>query len=139
VFVMVALSVVLVRRGPIVGLVWALAGGILVSPYAPMYSGLPYVLGVPAVYAIAPSLAIGYVLTAVLAEQATPLSAVILLFAALLVPYRVDRRGTPPIWPYLERAIGRRREFGATLRSGPAGPSPAPPETPPHELSSSES
>jgi hypothetical protein len=97
------------------------------------------VLGVPAVYAIAPSLAIGYVLTAVLAEQATPLSAVILLFAALLVPYRVDRRGTPPIWPYLERAIGRRREFGATLRSGPAGPSPAPPETPPHELSSSES
>jgi hypothetical protein len=118
---MVALSVVLVRRGPIVGLVWALAGGILVSPYAPMYSGLPYVLGVPAVYAIAPTLAIGYVLTAVLAEQATPLSAVILLFASLLVPYRFDRRGRPPIWSHLERARGPHPE--TAVRSDPVRPS----------------
>lgn len=103
VFVVVALLFVLYRRGETVGLVWALAGGILVSPYAPMYSGLPLVLAMPAVYAIAPGLAVAYALTVVLAEQATPLSSVVLLLAGLLMPYRLDRRGTPPIAAYLPR------------------------------------
>jgi hypothetical protein len=104
VFVVVALVFVLLRRGETVGLVWAVAGGILVSPYAPMYSGLPLVLALPAVYAIAPGLAVAYALTAVLAEQATPLSSVILLLAALMLPYRLDRRGRPPLWSYLPGA-----------------------------------
>jgi hypothetical protein len=103
VFVMIALFVVLLRRGEKVGLVWALAGGILVSPYAPMYSGMPLLLAMPAVYSIAPGLAVAYALTAILCEQATPLSATILLLAALLVPYRLDRRGTPPLWSLLPR------------------------------------
>jgi hypothetical protein len=102
-FVMIALLVVLLRRGERVGLVWALAGGILVSPYAPMYSGMPLVLAMPAVYAIAPGLAVAFAITVVLCEQATPLSATILLLAALLLPYRFDRRGRPPLWSYLPR------------------------------------
>jgi hypothetical protein len=100
-FVMIALFVVLLRRGEVVGLVWAIAGGILVSPYAPMYSGLPYVLAMPALFSIAPGLAVGYALTVVFAEQATPLSATIVLLVALLLPYRFDRRGKPPLWSYL--------------------------------------
>jgi hypothetical protein len=100
-FVMLALSYVLLRRGEVVGLVWAVAGGILVSPYAPMYSGLPLVLAMPAVYAIAPGLAVAYAMTVVLAEQATPLSATLLLLVGLLLPYRLDRRGRPPLWSYL--------------------------------------
>jgi hypothetical protein len=87
------------------------------------------VLGVPAVYAIAPSLAIGYVLTAVLAEQATPLSAVILLFAALLLPYRFDRRGQAPILAYLDRFAVRRRGLRGPIRAEPSARS-----TPRHEL-----
>lgn len=101
VFVLLALLYVLYRRGETVGLVWALAGGILVSPYAPMYSGLPLVLAMPAVYAIAPGLAVAYALTIVVAEQATPLSSVVLLLAGLVLPYGLDRRGKPPIAAYL--------------------------------------
>jgi hypothetical protein len=101
IFIVVALVYVLLRRGEIVGLVWAVAGGILISPYAPMYSGLPLLLAMPAVYSIAPGLAVAYALTVVLAEQATPLSATVLLLASLLIPYRLDRRGRPPLWSYL--------------------------------------
>jgi hypothetical protein len=100
-FVMLALAYVLMRRGERVGLVWAVAGGVLVSPYAPMYSGLPLVLALPAVHAIAPSLAVAYALTVVFAEQATPLSATALLLVSLLIPYRLDRRGRPPLHAYL--------------------------------------
>lgn len=121
-FVIVALLYVLYRRGETVGLVWAVAGGILVSPYAPMYSGLPLVLALPAVYAIAPGLAVAYALTVVLAEQATPLSAVVLLLAGLLMPYRFDRRGIPPIAAHLPA-----RWRGASLAPGtkPAADPPA--------------
>lgn len=96
-FVMLALAYVLMRRGERVGLVWAVAGGVLVSPYAPMYSGMPLILALPAVFALAPGLAVAYALTIVSAEQATPLSSAILLLASLLVPYRLDRRGLPPL------------------------------------------
>ena len=116
VFVMVALFFVLLRRGQMVGLIWAVAGGILVSPYAPMYSGLPFVLALPAVYSIAPGLAVAYALTVVLAEQATPLSAVVVLLAGLLLPYRYDRRGRPPIRAYVERLFRHRGEVDQTFR-----------------------
>lgn len=108
-FVFLALVYVLLRRGPTVGFVWAIAGGILVSPYAPMYSGLPFVLALPAIYTIAPGLAVAYALTVVFAEQATPLSATVVLLAGLLLPYRLDRRGRPPIWTHLTRWSGRAR------------------------------
>lgn len=104
-FTFLALAYVLWRRGEVVGLVWAIAGGILVSPYAPMYSGLPYVLALPALAGIAPALAVGYALIVIATEQATPLSAVVILLASLLLPYRFDRRGRTPLAEMLaERA-----------------------------------
>lgn len=120
-FVFLALVYVLLRRGPTVGLAWAIAGGILVSPYAPMYSGLPFVLALPAVYAIAPGLAVAYALTVVFAEQATPLSATVVLLAGLLLPYRLDRRGRPPIWTYVTRRTGQ-GPTAPTTTLDPAGP-----------------
>jgi hypothetical protein len=65
----------------------------------------------PAVYRIAPGLAVAFALTVVAAEQATPLSSVVLLLAALLLPYRLDRRGRPPIMSYLpgERSVRAER------------------------------
>jgi hypothetical protein len=119
-FVFVALIYVLLRRGPAVGLLWAIAAGILVSPYAPMYSGLPFVLGLPAVYAIGPGLAVAYALTAVFAEQATPLSATVILLASLLLPYRLDRRGRPPISSFQARRAGQAAASGPSVTLDPA-------------------
>jgi hypothetical protein len=107
-FVMVAIAYVLMRRGETVGLVWAVAGGVLVSPYAPMYSGLPLLLALPAVYRIAPGLAVAYALTIVLAEQATPLSSTVLLLGSLMIPHRLDRRSIARIRIDL---LPRRREI----------------------------
>jgi hypothetical protein len=129
-FVFLALLYVLLRRGPTVGLVWAVAGGILVSPYAPMYSGLPFVLALPAVYAIAPGLAVAYALTVVLAEQATPLSAVAVLLAGLLLPYRFDRRGRTPVSIILGRRVAPRARARSPHRDVPS-PVSVGPETPP--------
>ena len=119
-FVVLALLYVLLRRGPTVGLLWAIAGGILVSPYAPMYSGLPFILGVPSLYAIAPGLAVAYALTAVFAEQATPLSATAVLLASLLLPYRLDRRGRPPIRALLAARTGQAAPSGTSAALDPA-------------------
>jgi hypothetical protein len=102
-FVLLALAYVLARRGPTVGLLWAIAAGILVSPYAPMYSGLQFVLALPALNAIAPALAVAYALVVVACEQATPLSAVVVLLGGLMLPYRFDRRGRPPLAELLAR------------------------------------
>jgi Glycosyltransferase family 87 len=54
----VALLLVLARRGPRTGLVWALASGILLVPYAGTYSALPMVLALPAIGPLAPALAL---------------------------------------------------------------------------------
>ena len=52
------LVLVLARRGPRTGLVWVLASGILLVPYAGTYSALPIVLALPAIGPLAPALAL---------------------------------------------------------------------------------
>jgi len=48
------LGLVLWRRGPRVGLVWAAASGILLAPYAGTYAALPIALALPAIGPLAP-------------------------------------------------------------------------------------
>jgi hypothetical protein len=54
----VALLFVLARRGSRVGLAWATASGILLAPYVGTYGALPIALALPAIGALAPSLAL---------------------------------------------------------------------------------
>jgi len=53
-----ALLLILVRRGPRVGMAWAAASGILLAPYAGTYSALPIALALPAIGPLAPALAL---------------------------------------------------------------------------------
>ena len=53
-----ALLLVLVRRGPRVGLAWATASGILLAPYVGTYGALPIAIALPAIGPLAPALAL---------------------------------------------------------------------------------
>ncbi len=55
---LVALLLVLARRGARVGLTWAVASGILLAPYVGTYGALPLVLALPAIGPLAPVLAL---------------------------------------------------------------------------------
>jgi Glycosyltransferase family 87 len=54
----VSLVLVLIRRGPRVGLAWAAASGILLAPYVGTYGALPVALALPAIGPLAPGLAL---------------------------------------------------------------------------------
>jgi len=53
-----ALLLVLARRGPRVGLAWAMASGILLAPYVGTYGALPIAVALPAIGPLAPALAL---------------------------------------------------------------------------------
>ena len=54
----VGLLLVLWRRGPRTGLVWAAASGILLAPYVGTYGALPIAVALPAIGPLAPALAL---------------------------------------------------------------------------------
>lgn len=83
----VALVAVLLLRGPATGLVWALASGILIAPYAGTYSALPIVLALPLLTGPAPLLALAVVAVSPIATtHPLPIYAATLLLAALRLP-----------------------------------------------------
>jgi hypothetical protein len=100
--VAVALVVVLLRRGPDTGLVWASAAGLLIAPYAGTYSALTLALAVPVLLRSFPNLTLGLVaLSPILTTHPLPFLAAGVLVAGLAIreeraPRRViEPAGTP--------------------------------------------
>ena len=80
-----AFVLVLRTRGPIVGLIWALGTGILVSPYVGDYALLPMAVGWPMFLGLVPILAIASAALGMLASVLFyPLVALLLLILLLL-------------------------------------------------------
>jgi Glycosyltransferase family 87 len=88
----VGLVLVLTRRGPGVGLVWAVTSGILLAPYAGTYAALPIAVALPFIGASAPLFALAIVaLSPIATTHPLPLYAAAILLAALAL--REPRRG----------------------------------------------
>jgi len=123
----VGLLVVLASRGPTVGLVWAVAAGILITPYAGQYAALPIALALPALVVVAPWLAFAIVALAPIAvEHPLPVYAASILIASLSV-----REPTPPpmpwrsrrfAWPFLSEVAAVQGSVRATGSAGTTGP-----------------
>jgi hypothetical protein len=80
----VGLVLVLARRGPDVGLVWAVTSGILLAPYAGTYSALPIAVALPVIGPRAPWLALGIVaLSPIATTHPLPFYAAAILLAVL--------------------------------------------------------
>ena len=80
----IGLIVVLARRGPLVGLVWAVTAGILLAPYAGTYSALPIAIVIPALAIRAPVLAWSIVAASPIATtHPLPIYAAAILLASL--------------------------------------------------------
>jgi len=86
----VAFVIVLLRRGPIVGLAWATAVGVLIAPYAGIYASLPMLVALPGLAAISPG--VGWLATAIIVLVApwSPISAGALMAFTLIVPPATD-------------------------------------------------
>jgi hypothetical protein len=80
----IGLVLVLARRGPHVGLVWAVTSGILLAPYARNYSALPIAVALPMIGPRAPWLALAIVaLSPIATTHPLPLYAAAILLTAL--------------------------------------------------------
>lgn len=78
------LVLVLARRGPAVGLVWAVTAGILLAPYAGTYSALPAVIALPVLLPSLPVLALVLVaISPIATTHPLPLFAAVILLGAL--------------------------------------------------------
>lgn len=100
----VGLLVVLARRGPIVGLTWAVAVGLLIAPYAGTYAALPIAVAIPPLARVAPWLAFAIVaVSPVAVTHPLPIFAGAILVASLAVsdlePARVAWRLRGFTWP----------------------------------------
>jgi hypothetical protein len=107
----VGLVVVLVRRGPGVGLVWAVTSGILLAPYAGTYAALPIVLALPVIGSRAPWMALAIVAVSPIATtHPLPFYAAAILVAALALSDEPDTRWRPGAVPTVRtRERGQQR------------------------------
>jgi len=81
-----AFVLVLAKRGPGVGLVWAVTCGILLAPYAGTYSALPIAVALPVIGPVAPLLALAIVAVSPIATtHPLPIYAAAILVAALFL------------------------------------------------------
>ena len=87
------LVLVLRTRGPVVGLIWALGNGILVSPYAGDYALLPMVVGWPLLLGVTPIVAIGSAGLSMFASVLFYPVVALLLVILLLLPRGIERDG----------------------------------------------
>ena len=92
-----AFVVILMKRGPVTGLAWAVAVGVLIAPYAGIYASLPMLVALPGLARIAPGAAWLAALVIVLVAPWSPISAAILIAISLIVPPAKDPRETAPI------------------------------------------
>jgi hypothetical protein len=81
---------VLARRGPIVGLAWAGAVGVMIAPYAGIYASLPMLVALPGLASIAPAGAWFSALAIALVAPWSPISAVGLMAFTLIMPQGRD-------------------------------------------------
>lgn len=89
----IGLLLVLARRGPRVGLVWAVTSGILLAPYAGTYSALPIAVALPVIGPGAPWLALAIVaLSPIATTHPLPLYAAAILLGSLVLRDAPDAR-----------------------------------------------
>jgi hypothetical protein len=87
-----AFMIVLRRRGPVTGLAWAGAVGVLIAPYAGIYSSLPMLVALPGLATIAPGAAWLAASIMILVAPWSPISAGLLMAIVLIVPPAKDPR-----------------------------------------------
>jgi hypothetical protein len=93
-----ALVIVLVRRGALVGLVWAATAGLLLAPYAGTYAALPIALAVPGLVAAAPVLALAIVgVSPIATTHPLPVYAALIMLAVLKLPNGVPILEKPAV------------------------------------------
>jgi hypothetical protein len=97
----VALLGVLARRGPIVGLTWAVTAGLLIAPYAGTYAALPIAIAILPLAGPAPWLALAIV---AVSPVATTIPLPVYAGAILLASLAVHERPARPI-PWRLRAF----------------------------------
>lgn len=111
----VGLLLVLARRGPRVGLVWAVASGILLAPYAGTYSALPIALALPAIGPGRPWLVLAIVAASPIATtHPLPFYAAAILLAALTLR---EPRTTVSGWTWTRRGASS-VDPGAAVTAG---------------------
>jgi len=80
----VCFLVVVARRGPITGLIWAATAGLLIAPNTGTYAALPVVVGLSVLAPLAPYLALALVaISPIATTHPLPLYAAVILVAAL--------------------------------------------------------
>jgi hypothetical protein len=80
----IGLVIVLVRRGPLVGLVWAVTSGLLLAPYAGAVAALPIALAMPGLLRAAPALALAIAAVSPIATtHPLPIYATLIMLVAL--------------------------------------------------------
>jgi hypothetical protein len=119
----IALLVVLARRGPIVGLTWAVTAGLLIAPYAGTYAALPITIAILPLASVAPWLAFAVVAVSPIATTIPlPIYAGAILVASLaarerragLIPWRLraftwpERGPDPDIADRTDHGLGGR-------------------------------
>jgi len=96
----VALLLVLARRGPRIGLAWAMASGILLAPYVGTYGALPIAVALPAIGPLAPVLALVIVaISPIATTHPLPFYAAGIVLASLALRERRtagENMGLPP-------------------------------------------
>ena len=96
----VALLLVLARRGPRIGLAWAMASGILLAPYVGTYGALPIAVALPAIGPLAPALALVIVaISPIATTHPLPFYAAGIVLASLALRERRtagENMGLPP-------------------------------------------
>lgn len=92
----VSLVIVLLRRGPVTGLVWVTAAGVFLAPYTGIYAGLPLLVALPVLIGVAPWLAAFATAVVLAAGFLYPVVGATVLLVALLIPRALDPpRGQP--------------------------------------------
>jgi hypothetical protein len=89
---LMGLVYVLLRRGPNTGITWAATSGLLIAPYAGVYSALPIALAIPGLARATPGWALAIAAVSPIATtHPLPLYAAAILLAALLVREPTER------------------------------------------------
>ncbi len=108
-----ALVLVLLRRGPVVGLVWAVTAGLLIAPYAGTYAALPIALALPSILVLSPGFALAIVAVSPLAvTHPLPIYAAAILVGSLFL--READMGSRFDWPGITIALPWRTQPAAT-------------------------
>lgn len=97
----IGFALVLLKRGPIVGLIWAVTVGLLIAPYAGTYAALPIAVALPPLGRVVPRLSLAIVAVSPLAvTHPLPIYAAAILVASLWASDLEPARLRALRWPW---------------------------------------